>query len=403
LKKGITKKEEKMNTQIEIVKLTVRDLIENRKGIRYDLACQREQTKKWGKEESAIKLWDSMVNRSWPIQPIHIIKTDETLWSLDGSNRIRTIMRLYDGETPLYLNDGTPVKWENLNKDEKEKFLSYELHIYYHPTMTDEEQAEFFARLNGGGSPLTTSQVTRGSWIVKMGNILSDCKNFDFIIKMGLARSLFEGMVLQTTALFSGAKDLMITSVLPAIQSATPAQIESAKNGIVRLNEILSLSGESPEEEKVIKKMMKKSHIPTLIRGIAESKCTDNDKIYNALFKFYEMERDTKSPERKAYDDSLASNSAGSDNVQLRIETIRELIDSNNTHNKTDKKQKDLAQMNAEREALKKQTMTQPPAEQPAEEKSEFDKLLDNAPDPFMEERKAAYTAKHNKMKNKQH
>jgi hypothetical protein len=151
------------------IPMTIKKLVEGLKdgSIRTDLNVQRNLV--WDEERQSLLIHSVLFG--YPVPPIYgrLIKSDEnnTLWLLDGKQRITTFAKFMDDQ--LILTDDTPdvdgieikgLRYSQLPENMKDDFRSENLSVYRFENMTDPQQDEAFFRLNNG-KPLNMIELTR--------------------------------------------------------------------------------------------------------------------------------------------------------------------------------------------------------------------------------------------------
>ena len=82
---------------------------------------------------------------------------------VDGQQRITTIRNFIDG-TDIFAYPSTKVKFSTLSKEEKERFLNYEVSVRYLKNASKEQVKEIFQRINNTEYRLNSTERLNAQW-----------------------------------------------------------------------------------------------------------------------------------------------------------------------------------------------------------------------------------------------
>lgn len=170
--------------RIELHQLPIRDVV---KGYRDDAEAgvvgydgkldirppyQREFVYKDKQRDAVI----DTVFKGFPLNVFYWVENeDETFEVLDGQQRTLSICQYHAGDFSLMVN-GNRKAFQNLTADERERFLDYELMVYFCEG-TDSEKLDWFRIVNIAGEKLTDQEllnaVYAGPWLTHAKSIFS--------------------------------------------------------------------------------------------------------------------------------------------------------------------------------------------------------------------------------------
>ena len=131
---------------------------------------QREYIYQDKKRDAVI---DTVMN-GFPLGIMYWSKVDDNTYEcLDGQQRSISICQYVNGDYPVKFN-GNDRFFHNLNEEEKETILNYELEIRVCEG-SEEEKLRWFQRINVAGEVLTNQELLNATYI---GPWLSDAKNY---------------------------------------------------------------------------------------------------------------------------------------------------------------------------------------------------------------------------------
>lgn len=123
------------------------------------------------KDEQRLAVIDT-VFKNFPLNVMYwSINSDGTYEVIDGQQRTISICQYSRGDFPITLN-GMPKFYHNLNDAERERFLNYELMIYFCEG-TQEERLAWFKIINIAGVKLSEQELRNASYT---GPWLTDAK-----------------------------------------------------------------------------------------------------------------------------------------------------------------------------------------------------------------------------------
>ena len=169
---------------IELKKITIRELTEGYEdndengvvgyGGKLDIRppYQREFVYKDKQRDAVI----DTITKDFPLNVMYwAVREDGNFEVIDGQQRTISISQFIDGDFSVKIGNFPENRaFHNLQKDEKEQILNYELMVYL-CSGTDSEKLEWFRTINIAGEKLTEQElrnaVYSGSWV-------SDAKRF---------------------------------------------------------------------------------------------------------------------------------------------------------------------------------------------------------------------------------
>ena len=112
------------------------------------------------------------VFKGYPLNVMYWVETgDEAYELLDGQQRTMSICSYFAGEFFVDL-DGNLKGYGNLTRDERERFLGYNLMVYICTGGTDSERIEWFQTINIAGEKLTGQEILNaiycGEWVTEL-------------------------------------------------------------------------------------------------------------------------------------------------------------------------------------------------------------------------------------------
>lgn len=230
----------------------------------------------------------------YPIPPFYARKTENGMYDmLDGKQRLTTLKRFFNNEFALkdvpvacYTVDGTEMevdindcKYENLVDDFRDELDSASLTIYYFDSITDDEIAEMFFRLNNGkavsSGTLTRVKALSKEKIKELGQhpIFSKA-----LTQKALEAYTNEDMVIKALYILSGGDNLETKNVRKWI-----SETEITDDDYLKLHGCLSVINEAVSDievadKKLAKKILTKTHLLSILPMIQQSR-EDKTKI----------------------------------------------------------------------------------------------------------------------------
>lgn len=114
------------------------------------------------------------VMHGFPLNTMYwMVRSDGTYEVLDGQQRTISICQYHNNDFSIDI-DGNPMAFGNLTSDEKEKFLNYELHVYF-CTGTDKERLDWFQTINIAGKELSSQEIRNAVYV---GTWVTDAKRY---------------------------------------------------------------------------------------------------------------------------------------------------------------------------------------------------------------------------------
>ncbi len=290
----------------------------------------------WNKSRQSLLISSLILN--YPVPPIYAKKGEDGIYDmLDGKQRLTTIKKFLNNEFAL---EGLPFitavingeeieidlngyKYEDLPNDIRDDLDSVTLTIYYYDSITDDEVAEMFFRLNYG-VPMSATNLTRVRALSKA--IITELGNHSIfsqaLTKKALEAYTNEDMVIKAAYLMSDHDNLETKNIQTWISET---ELDSKlKNKIYcslsRLETVARNLGD--DNKKVIKKILTKTHflslLPFMDKSI-EDKIKDDDLVAWVL-KFYGVEDKTSVSYK--YNEACGSGSAKKEAVTTRYSEL---------------------------------------------------------------------------------
>lgn len=311
---------------------TIRQIVKNKKQLRFDLCIQRGNA--WSLEQKSTFIHSLIYGFPFPPAYAQDLGGDgKELWLLDGKQRLSTIISFC--EDGFKLSKNTPKvfgveigqkRFSQLPKEFQDEILDTSFTIYQLRGMTDEERDEMFVRLNKG-TPLSKIQTIRAMYSDLMPQIES-IQKMEFFTNHAMlssgAKNNFTDVeiILQTAMLLDDTHDN---------KGIGSAQIQAYVVGLKKKDELLSnevfkkfiqaddylssmANGKSEAELKLI---LKKVNIPMVIVTSLRAFEKDIDEsVFGDFLKDFLIENYSKDT---AYGEACQSGSAKKENVEIRL------------------------------------------------------------------------------------
>lgn len=305
----------------------------------FDCAVQRGYV--WDHDRKSL-LIHSLIE-GYPVPAFFFAKNDDGEWiALDGKQRCNAISAYMSGEYAL--SDNTPcvydengdeveisgIFFDNLPEWAQDEIKDYSLTIYYFEGITDEEISELFYRINNG-KPLTALDLTRvrAKSLKQFQQIAAHDAIMRAVTEKGLNGNVHENIAMQAWAVcFTESPDLETKHFRPLIEEAevTDSQVNeliSALDYVLPLYN--SLDPDNKEEKRILRKVKTRTH---LVSCIYLAKICINNGITQKEFadlvcNFFNT---TKTTTNESYNSAVGAGSARPENVQKRLNALRELV-----------------------------------------------------------------------------
>lgn len=324
-------------TEYTTKNITIKDLIALNAENKLELGTyyQRPEQAAWKKPERTDMLLDSIL-RGWHIQPLHVRENPNGKTEmLDGKQRTTCIFRIYSDiakieSTETIAGEDIAGKSFSMFPDTwRERFLNYPLEMVYHQSLDDDQIVEYFGRLQKG-IPLNAAQCLRGDYIKRLQStgIIALLEKIDPC--PAKEKMNYEVIALQLFESHNESPEWKGKSYIDRfIKSPDVSKIaEKLKIQLANLEKILDVGKTDPEYKKALKRLMKKVHIPAIVRNLPEISATEDqiNNYWNRLAKFFEMARDDRTAQRTAYNAAATADSASEANVKIRIDTMQSVL-----------------------------------------------------------------------------
>ena len=311
--------------------------------ISFENAVQRGYV--WNKNRQSLLI--SSLLLSYPVPPLYARKREDGVYDmLDGKQRLTTIKRYLNNEFALegigfvtMMVNGEEVevdldgyKYEDLPNDLKDDLDAASLTIYYYDSITDDEVAEMFFRLNWGvpmnSALLTRVRATSKDAISKLGQhpIFTTA-----LTKKAREAYTNEDMVIKAAYLMSDHDNLETKNIQTwisenEIDSKLQNKVYCALSRLESVVKIISDRENNGDEErdnkKIVKKILTKTHFLSLlpIMDKANEEKVKDEVLAKWLLKFYGPE--DKCTISNKYNDACGSGSCKKEAVTTRYSEL---------------------------------------------------------------------------------
>lgn len=164
--------------------MKIGEFILNRDKYKADKTYQRPADV-WSRKDKQCFIDTIMRGEPVPLFFFNYISSEETYYIVDGQQRLSCIKDFYDNKFSLskeFSDDSLDgKKYENLNKDERDKFQKYDLKVKIMPNYDDERVRMIFSRLQRG-KPLGLGEKLNAK-PGKIVNVMRELANHEFITK----------------------------------------------------------------------------------------------------------------------------------------------------------------------------------------------------------------------------
>ncbi|HUU86823.1 MAG TPA: DUF262 domain-containing protein [Candidatus Glassbacteria bacterium] len=341
------------------VEMTIKDFCNLRKsgGIDSSMAYQRPLMAHWTKPQTLDEFIDSII-KGWYIQPIQTIaefNPDGTIKSIqlvDGKQRTNAILKIYDNqyqpESDSLEEMGIKGDYSTWSENERLQFEQYPLDILILNLDNEEDVIEYFGRVNKGGIPLTTAQAKRGKYIKTLTesnalNLAMWKEKNPTTDKLFLRESYSEIITIQLLELEretipNFASKGLIDRYISNIEKDS-ARMETVRVKLENMQSIVNLMKTDEEFLPAYKRVIKKTHLATLISCLPAEKMEEKqlDTAESRIMSFFAQTRTERTEQRKVYDEGARQATATSEAIATRLKIMREVLDGKNTYNQPSK------------------------------------------------------------------
>lgn len=293
----------------------------------------------WDVKRSSLFIHSLIVG--YPVPPFYAARGKDKVYDmLDGKQRMTTLRKFYNGEFALkdippvtYTIDGKEMemyiddcKYENLPDDIRDELDATTLNVYYFDSITDEEIAEMFYRLNNG-KPVSNGVLIRVRALSKdkLKEIGQHPLFQDSLTKKALESYVNEELAIRALYVLNGGDNTENKNLKPWI-AETEITKEMVSDLCVCLTRIQRAKEEiEKEDKKTAKKIVTKLHLISMLPIINQSRY---DKIKDAdlaafLKAFYGTEN--KTSVSNAYNDACASGVNRAESTTIRMNELEKL------------------------------------------------------------------------------
>lgn len=307
--------------------------------IKFDNAVQRGLV--WDAERKSL-LINSMLT-GYPIPPFYAVKGAGYYDMLDGKQRTNTIVDFICGKFEL---EGVPaVEVENedgtvdmvdintLHFDEMEEslqdeLLAYPLTVYYFDSITDDEIAEMFFRLNNG-KPLSAIELSRAR--AKSGEAIREIGKHD-LFKSSLTEKAFErytheDIIVKSYAVLHEKEPSLETKHIRPLMAEMEITDEEQVQLLEIYDRILAVHG-LIEDKKIAKRILTRTHMVSIVPIVWQS-IEDGLSEVQFMEWFVTFFAGKKSASiSSVYNECAGSGSARKEAVRKRLEEIARHYDA---------------------------------------------------------------------------
>lgn len=244
--------------------VTLRSLINMVKNGKINLnhAIQRHSSQ-WSKEQESA-LVDSLM-KAIVLPPIILSDDGETIWCLDGKQRLSTLLKFYFEGLKITL-DGMKITYEDLEQEKKDFLDNTNINLITYYNLNDEQTALLFTRLNNG-TALSGDQKLRGIESLEVLSTVKEILSHSFFEKVNftkgqLRKSEDETVILQTMMLLSEDFEIKNFSFKEVQRFVEETDVETIKELAARITTNLDILDGIIEEKQ---KNLKKINLPMII------------------------------------------------------------------------------------------------------------------------------------------
>lgn len=271
--------------------VTLRSLVSMVKNEKINLnhAIQRH-SEQWSKEQENA-LIDSLM-KAIVLPPIILSNDGETVWCLDGKQRLSTLLKFYYEGLKVNL-DGMKITYEDLEQEKKDFLDNTNINMITYYDLTDEQTALLFTRLNNG-TALSGDQKLRGIESLEVLSTVKEILSHSFFEKVNftkgqLRKSEDETVILQTMMLLAEDFEIKNFSFKEVQRFVEETDVETIKELAARITTNLDILDGIIEEKQ---KNLKKINLPMIIAN-----ARDDENWKNNILDFlenYESKEDYK-------------------------------------------------------------------------------------------------------------
>lgn len=254
----------------------------------------QRRSSQWSKRQKSL-LIHSLITGYVPVPPIHVLMDEQSLWVIDGKQRLNTIWEFLNDE--FRLSKETPevedsegniyslagARFSNLPEEFQDNIKSAEIIQVKYADYTDQQIADVYARLNNG-TPLSNDQKLRAELSDEMLNEIDQI----------LSKPFFTEKVSFTAGQVRKGEDLTI--ILQAIMLAEDMDFRNFSGKEVErcakemdISMLNGLSEASDKLDQIVEnrsKLLKKINLPMILAGQAVAE--DDEAYAQKLMRFFD-------------------------------------------------------------------------------------------------------------------
>lgn len=259
--------------------------------ISFDNAVQRGY--EWDVKRASLFIHSLITG--YPVPPFFAVRGKDKVYDmLDGKQRMTTLLRFYNGDFALrdvppinYTIDGQEMemyiddcKYENLPEEVRDELDSTSLTVYYFDSITEDEVAEMFYRLNNGKSVSNgTLMRVRAKSKDKLKEIGQHSLFQKALTKKALEAYVNEELVIRALYILDGGDNLENKNLKAWISGTDITDKMATDLGVCLTRLQKAVETIEKTDKKVAKKLVTKVHMISLLPCINRSRF---DKVKDA-------------------------------------------------------------------------------------------------------------------------
>lgn len=250
--------------------------------ITFDNAVQRGYV--WNVNGKSLLIHSMLAG--YPIPPFYAAKNGECYDMLDGKQRTNAIVDFINGkfeltdvpEIEVENEDGTKdmvdintLHFDELEEALRDEILSYSLTIYYFESITEDEIAEMFFRLNNGKA-LSAIELTRVK--AKSMETIKEIGQHELfqsaLTEKAMARYTNEDIVIKSYAMLHEDEPSMETKVIRPLMASVEFT-EDDKKQLTEIYDRIMAMHKMIEDKKIAKRIFTRTHLISIVPIVWQS------------------------------------------------------------------------------------------------------------------------------------
>lgn len=302
--------------------------------ITFDNAVQRGYV--WNVNGKSLLIHSMLAG--YPIPPFYAAKNGECYDMLDGKQRTNAIVDFINGkfeltdvpEIEVENEDGTKdmVDINTLHFDEleevlRDEILSYSLTIYYFESITEDEIAEMFFRLNNGKA-LSAIELTRVK--AKSMETIKEIGQHELfqsaLTEKAMARYTNEDIVIKSYAMLHEDEPSMETKVIRPLMASVEFT-EDDKKQLTEIYDRIMAMHKMIEDKKIAKRIFTRTHLISIVPIVWQSlqDGLSDKQMAEWVVEFFCGKKSASISD--VYNQNAGSGSAKKEAVRKRLKEIR--------------------------------------------------------------------------------